>query len=251
MSTNGTNIVIYVSGDSTCQFKCPFPNCSSSYNHLNTLRFHAKDKHEAKVKYKAKVTNLRMIPKDPKLARKATQARVAKHRKNKVLKRAQMCESRSCYSKEEARKRGLYHPVHTRYKDDLLECKQSTLGKTTGNGVFAREDLKVGDYITIVHGTKVNKNDDTYGSLKKTHLFQLRAATGALLLGLDKPERGKGLGSFIQRGGADVLDATRYKRKCEVNCKFVYDGEDIYMKVTQSITQGRELFMSYGQGVTV
>jgi hypothetical protein len=260
MLLNETNIVF---DESRGQFKCPYPDCSKSYHSLNGLRTHAKYKHQIKIKYRAKVTTTNTTTmrrkrittkvKDPKLIREKGKARTAKCRKNAILKRANECATRVCFTKEDAKQRGLYHDCHLYYPADILSCNKSTLGKATGNGVFAREDLKKGDYITIVHGREVNKNQFNFQSLKKTHLFQLQASTGTLLLGIDVPERGKGLGSFIQRGGDDVIDATSYKRKCKVNCMFVVDREDhhIYIKVMTSIKQDRELFMTYGQGVTV
>ena len=88
--------------------------------------------------------------------------------------------------------------------------------------------------------------------MKKTHIFHLSVRLGTVLSGIQEPLEECGLGSFVQRGGSLVFEARPQKRKCTINCKFVKPIDDvIYIQVTQSIKQGRELFMSYGQGVTV
>lgn len=120
--------------------------------------------------------------------------RVKKHRNNNLLLRAEYCQNRNKFTYDDANNRGNYHRNHDTNVNDILECKQSTLGCKTGYGVFAREDLKAGDFVTTVHGSIINRNDPTYQAMKKTHIFQLSVRLGTVLSGIEEPLEGRGLG---------------------------------------------------------
>jgi len=220
---------------------CCFENCSSRYTKLNSLRQHAKRSHDVLIK-KERV--------DPDLIRKQSKLRMAKKRKLDEEKLVAACKTRPPFTMSDAKSRGNYNEIsNTNHDNDLLQYKKSSLGTSTGAGVFAREYLKPGDYVTVVHGNTVRVEDTSF--MKRTHLFRLSVTNKTVLLGIDVPVEGKGLGSFIQRGDASTKDATPCKRVCDTNCMFINIKGEIFIKITKHIKKDRELFMSYGQGVTV
>ncbi|KAE8912029.1 hypothetical protein PF005_g4035 [Phytophthora fragariae] len=105
-----------------------------------------------------------------------------------------------------------------------------------GKGLFAVMDLMPGDIVTWYAGmfTTVEPTDKAYAI----------AVVDGFIDGLRVPQRGQGLGSFVNRESREI---SRKRNNCELvggwNSK-----HQIYVEVTSKIKAGKELFTAHSRG---
>lgn len=68
--------------------------------------------------------------------------------------------------------------------------------------------------------------------------------SGEFLLGISVPEKGKGMGSFVNR----ELRLPGYKR---CNCRIVERNNSVYIQVTKTIAVDEELYTVYSRGYRI
>ncbi len=203
------------------QYFCPYNNCNASYSKekLNSFRKHCNRNH-----------GIYITIKDPPLTveekRNRQRKYTAKHRaKNKKRKRKHF--RRALYDIDDADERGAY-----KCKNPLLKYKQSDI-PNAGNGIFALEDLYPGDIVTWVSGEVID-----FPTIDKSYTI---ICGDQYIDGLRFPEKGKGLGSFINR-------EERNMPKSRKNCEFIeYKSSKIYIEITSHVKEGKELYITYGR----
>lgn len=112
----------------------------------------------------------------------------------------------------------------------------------SGLGVFTRKIIRKGEIITKFEGEKIDSlqlNDlRTTKSNKLKYVYCLNNQN--IFLGLDTPEEGKGLGSFINNGGKNKV--------AENNCEICFREGQLLVRTVRDIDSYHELFMAYGSG---
>ena len=113
-----------------------------------------------------------------------------------------------------------------------------------GLGVYTSNTFHKGDIITKFECTEIDDCEvhkmKIEGNPKFKYILKMR---GKFFLGLSTPEKGKGLGSFINTSKNAVGDNNRYN-----NCNYSFRGDDIYIVATERILAYHELFLPYGVG---
>lgn len=117
-----------------------------------------------------------------------------------------------------------------------------------GYGVFAGENLYVGDVITKYEG--VISNFDRISD--KNYAMQLGNTT-QYLNGIQQPIIGKGLGSLINKevrkhdvkDGNEIWDWGENTRK---NIEYIRDRKSVYIEVCRDLKPDSQLFAVYGDG---
>ena len=138
------------------------------------------------------------------------------------------------YSYEDAETYGKYIKSDTHFK--LVECKESEI-EGAGIGVFACVDLEVDDIVTFYTGTFVKEEPKD----RKAVEYSI-AVNGGYLLGIQKPQVGKGVASFINR---ECRKLKKWK-----NCELTLgsNGRSVYARLTKNVPTGKELITCYGFG---
>ncbi|KAE8985372.1 hypothetical protein PR003_g23396 [Phytophthora rubi] len=205
---------------------CPAQGCGRTYkaDKIDSLRRHCSRDH-----------NLRVTLKSARVSTEET-------RRKQRLYSARYREKRQ---KIQARQR-VYHQEHLTEDDAIVvgvcgsascpvEYRASSI-PGAGNGLLAVMDLIPGDIVTWYAGmfTTVKPTD-------KAHAF---AVAGGFIDGLRVPQRGQGLGSFVNRESREI---SRMRKNCELVGGWS-SKHQIYVEVTSKIKAGKEIFTTYSRG---
>ena len=145
-----------------------------------------------------------------------------------MLDRPYLCEDADAYGK--------YMKSKIQFK--LVECRTSEIDGA-GIGVFACVDLEVGDIVSFFTGKFVKDKPKERKEVEYTI-----TVTGGYLVGIQKPQVGKGVASFVNR-------ESRILKKWK-NCNFIPVGKkSVYLEITRRVPLGRELFTCYGFGYRI
>ncbi|RHY48559.1 hypothetical protein DYB30_011412, partial [Aphanomyces astaci] len=216
---------VLVTADENGEYLCP--QCEVKYTRQESLRMHCTRKHGLAITFKVKRT----------AAEKSEQSRQrkAKWSEKQAAIRALVSlstveEKRDAFSRRDARKRGVHEA-----KDPIVYTKMSSI-QNAGLGVFAAVDLVPGDVVTAYDGQLVP-------DAPTNHLYALQI-TGASkpmwIDGLRELERGKGIGSFVNRASRE--------HHCYMNCDYKEFAESAYIVITKKIKANSELFTVYSRG---
>ncbi|KAF0725507.1 hypothetical protein AaE_009703 [Aphanomyces astaci] len=199
---------VLVTADENGEYLCP--QCEVKYTRQESLRMHCTRKHGLAITFKVKRT----------AAEKSEQSRQrkAKWSEKQAAIRALVSlstveEKRDAFSRRDARKRGVHEA-----KDPIVYTK-----------IFD-------DVVTAYDGQLVP-------DAPTNHLYALQI-TGASkpmwIDGLRELERGKGIGSFVNRASRE--------HHCYMNCDYKEFAESAYIVITKKIKANSELFTVYSRG---
>lgn len=111
-----------------------------------------------------------------------------------------------------------------------------------GLGVYTRKILRKGQIITKVESEKIDILQ--LNELRTTKSNKMKYVVlwnkQNIFLGIDVPEEGKGLGSFINCGGKN--------KSGDNNCEFCLRNGELVVRTTKDIDSYHELFIAYGSG---
>lgn len=141
--------------------------------------------------------------------------------------------ARESFGYKDAKKNGNHST--TKKQDQLVEVRQSTI-EDAGLGIFACQDLQPGDVVTKYHG-KWRKNPDKLTNLESSYSIDLE---DGVLVGISEPVEGKGLASFVNRGGSTGA---------RNNCMLLQGPlkRDVYLHIKKRVRAGAELLSPYGR----
>ena len=144
--------------------------------------------------------------------------------------------------KEEAQNNILYANKQVYLQEDVYIHISSV--SNAGLGVYTSTTFHKGDIITKFECAEIDDYDvhkmKMEGDPKFKYILKMR---GKFFLGLPTPEKGKGLGSFINTSKNAAADNNRSN-----NCSYSFRGDDIYIVATERILAYHELFLPYGIG---